>query len=359
MTTLSVDVPVLAPETEAAAAPAAPRVASQVSLKTRDQTLDAAKAIAAVALVWIHTTQSSFSRFHVLGRFGTAFFVLAAIFFLFHRLGSSPRPSYGTYALKRFRQIYVPFLVWSLIYLLIRDVKRLFAEQPPLSIEWGRLLAGTSMQFWFLPFILLACLVCFPLPPLLARLGKPTVLLAPLAMAIGAYIAMTPRPLTPGLSEINNYFLNNIWLFSPSVFFAIALAIVYPLVPVRIRKSPFLALFGVILTASCIFWLWTIRGSEHPTPPLPRNLAGVGWLLVALAPLRGSLISLLAPLGQYSYGIFLVHPLFVLSMQSTCKAMGISSAGWLDLLVLTVAFLGSYLLTRLLRASRWTSWMIP
>src|SRR5947207_12944270 len=124
MSTISVDIPVLQPvdeqriSTSVAAAPA-------IAKSERNATLDAARVIAALGLVWIHTTQSSLSRFHILGRFGTSFFVLATIFFLFHRLGSSPRPTYGEYALKRFRRLYIPFMAWSLIYLVIRDFKRL------------------------------------------------------------------------------------------------------------------------------------------------------------------------------------------------------------------------------------------
>src|SRR5258705_13492137 len=108
MSTLSVDVPVLSRPKPAVAVVLTPELAP--ARQTRNQTLDAARAIAACALVWIHTTQSSLSRFHILGRFGTSFFVLAAVFFLLHRLGSSQRPSYGAYALKRFRRLYIPLL---------------------------------------------------------------------------------------------------------------------------------------------------------------------------------------------------------------------------------------------------------
>src|SRR6266513_2871704 len=106
MSTLSVDIPVLSRPQPAATVVAMPELLT--AHKVRNQTLDAARAIAACALVWIHTTQSSLSRFHILGRFGTSFFVLAAVFFLFHRLSSTPPPTYGAYALKRFRRLYFP-----------------------------------------------------------------------------------------------------------------------------------------------------------------------------------------------------------------------------------------------------------
>jgi len=72
MSTISVDIPVLQPvdeqriSTSVAAAPA-------IAKSERNATLDAARVIAALGLVWIHTTQSSLSRLHVLGRFFLSF----------------------------------------------------------------------------------------------------------------------------------------------------------------------------------------------------------------------------------------------------------------------------------------------
>ncbi len=356
MSTLSVDVPVLSRPKPAAAVVLTPELA--VARQARNQTLDAARAVAACALVWIHTAQSSLSRFHVLGRFGTAFFVLAAVFFLFHRLSSSPPPPYGTYALKRFRRLYIPFLAWSLIYLLIRDVKRHFLHESLLDVPFTRLLAGTSMQFWFLPFIFIATVVCFPLARRVQRMGHMKLLLAAFALAAGVSVAFLPRPVASN-DVIADYFLYSIWIFTPSIFFAIGLGIIYSYLPPKVRTSPFLALAGILLTASCILSLWLLRNTGHPLPALPRNLAGIGWLMVALVPYRGRLVRFLAPLGQYSYGIFLVHPLFVSSLQSLASTLHIPAAAWLDILVVAIAYPASALLTAILRSQRWTRWLVP
>jgi len=214
------------------------------------------------------------------------------------------------------------------------------------------------MQFWFLPFILIATLACFPLARRVQRMGNAKLLLVPFALAAGALVAFTPRPLISN-DIIADYFLHSIWIFIPSVFFAIGLAILYSYLPSKIRGSPFLALAGILLTASCIFWLWLLRNSGQPLPALPRNLAGVGWLKVALVPHRGRLVRFIAPLGQYSYGIFLVHPLFVSSLQSVASALHIPAAGWLDIVVLAIAYPASALLTAILRSQRWTQWLVP
>src|ERR1043165_9004844 len=122
MSTISVEVPVLhRAEQSRSTAPAASH-AGALAASDRNPTLDAARLCSAVGLIWIHTT---YSPYHILGRFGTSFFVLAAIFFLFHPLGSSPRPAYGTYVWKRFRRLYIPFATWSFIYFVIREAKRM------------------------------------------------------------------------------------------------------------------------------------------------------------------------------------------------------------------------------------------
>ena len=359
MSTISVELPVLQPAEQSRTQSAAISRADSLAASNRNPTLDAARLCAALGLIWIHTTQSSANRFHILGRFGTSFFVLAAIFFLFHPLGSSPRPTYGTYIWKRFRRLYIPFAAWSFIYFLIREGKRLLTHESLLDMGWGRFIAGTSMQFWFLPFILLACIVCFPLPPLFARMGKWKLLLLPLVIGAGTWVALTPRPALRVTDEVANYFLDSAWVFVPSIFWALALSIVYPLLPVSIKRSRWLAAAGICLTASCIYYLWTIRNSDHPLPSLPRTLAGLGWLLVALAPFHGRVVTLLSPLGKYSYGIYLVHALFVSSFHGAFKSFHLAPTVGLDILVVAVSFAASAVLTVALRKHRWTSWLVP
>jgi peptidoglycan/LPS O-acetylase OafA/YrhL len=351
--------PVEHPGFESANAADASAAGAAIAAAARNPTLDAARVGAALGLIWIHTTQSSLSRFHVLGRFGTSFFVMAAIFFLFHRLGSSPRPTYGGYIWKRFRRLYIPFAAWSFIYFLMRETKRSILHEPSLTLGWGRFIAGTGMQFWFLPFIFLACIICFPLPPLFERMGKKKLLLLPLIIATGAFIALSNRPHFARADEVTSYFLDSAWTFIPSIFWALALAILYPLLPAILRQSRWLAAAGISLTVSCLCYLYLIRDSANPLPSLPRTLAGVGWLLLALVPLRGKLVMLLAPLGKYSYGIFLVHPLFVSSLQAIFNRSHITPHGWLDILVVALAFPASAFLTVMLRSHRSTRWLVP
>jgi peptidoglycan/LPS O-acetylase OafA/YrhL len=215
------------------------------------------------------------------------------------------------------------------------------------------------MQFWFLPFIFLACVICFPLPPIFKRMGRKTLLLLPLIVAAGTFIALTPRPQTSGADVITQSFLDSAWTFTPSIFWAVALAILYPLFPARVWQSRWVALMGISLTAACIFYLWTIRNSINPLPALPRTLAGVGWLMLALVPFRGRLITTLAPLGKYSYGIFLVHPLFVSSLQEVFHSLHIKPHGWLDAIVVALAFGASAYLIMMLRSHRSTRWLVP
>src|SRR2546421_5473934 len=147
----------------------------------RNQTLDAARGLECIGVIWVHTVIDSpdLTRSASLARFGTPFFVLAAIFFLLTGLSTKASAGWGAYALQRFKRLYIPFLVWSLIYLLLRTGKRaLMTQEGLVRLDTARLLLGTARHLWFLPFILMACIACYPLRKLLPRLRGGRIVLA-------------------------------------------------------------------------------------------------------------------------------------------------------------------------------------
>jgi len=354
MSTLSVDVPVLSPAEESRAAVAAPALAAPQLAAERNPTLDAARVFAALAIVWLHTIESgTLAHSTVLSRFGTPFFVFASIFFLL-RPSSKIRQSFGAYAIDRFRRLYIPFLFWSVVFLVIRDGKRLLTGQPMLEMVPVRLFIGTALHFWFLPFIFLAGLLCFPLRNALPKLGGLKFLVAAICILIGIAISLLPTPSSSGRSEYLFRAIYNIQCFSPAVFWGVAFAIVYQGLPRKVTSSPWLAILGLTITTASIGVMWMT--SLHP---IGRNLAGMGWLMLALLPLQLSSVKWLAPIGRNSFGIYLVHPLFIEGLQWAARSAGQAPRWWLDVLTVLAAFLGSYLLTRLMRSSRWTAWTIP
>src|SRR5689334_18487180 len=72
----------------------------------RNQMLDAARGLASVAVIWMHTVVDSPDLAHSasLSRFGTPFFTLAAIFFLLSGLSSKASSGWRSYTLGRFKR---------------------------------------------------------------------------------------------------------------------------------------------------------------------------------------------------------------------------------------------------------------
>ena len=107
------------------------------------------------------------------------------------------------------------------------------------------------------------------------------------------------------------------------------------------------------------------RGSHVPfvdtrsVPSLPRNLSGLGLLLIALYPLQSSLLTPLAAFGRTTYGIYLVHLLFVDPLQLLAKRAHLARHWWLDVPTFLLSVLFSYLLVRLLKLWKTTALLIP
>src|SRR6266480_3786108 len=193
----------------------------------RNLMLDAARGLGSLGVIWVHTIIDSpdLAKTAAFARYGTAFFAVTAIFFLLHGISSKPDEGFLSYVAQRFRRLYLPFLAWSLIYLLLRTVNRAFVVQKdPVHLNISRLFMGTARHLWFLPFILLAGLACYPLKSTLKRLhyGRITISLA--AFAIGFIIANIRCRDFPRVEHYTGKFIYNAWMFLPGIFWGIALA---------------------------------------------------------------------------------------------------------------------------------------
>jgi len=299
-----------------------------------------------------------------LSRFGTPFFVLAAIFFLLNGLSTRASAGWGAYAAQRFKRLYIPFLVWSVVYLLLRTGKRtLITREGLVRLDSSRLLLGTARHLWFLPFILMACVACYPLRYLLPRLRWGRILLALLFAVIGVMVARIRCPDLPRVEAYIGKWYMNAWMFVPGICWGIALAAIYPLLPRRFSTTAWIAVLGLVLLIGATAWLWF--GSQIPfvdtrsVPSLPRNLAGLGLLLIALYPWNSAVLAPLAAFGRTTYGIYLVHLLFVDPLQLLAKRAHLGRHWWLDVPTVLLSILFSYLLVRLLRMWKATSLLIP
>jgi len=332
----------------------------------RNQMLDAARGLGCMAVIWVHTVIDSpqLARSAGLSRFGTPFFALAAIFFLLTGLSTKASAGWGSYALQRFKRLYVPFLAWSVIYLLLRTGKRtLLTTDGLVKLDSARLLLGTARHLWFLPFILMACIAIYPLRNVLPRLKWGRVPLAAAFFTAGVVIALIRCPEIPRVEPYIGRWYMNAWMFVPALLWGIALAAIYPLLPRTLKATPLITMVGLTILIGSSIWLWF--ASQVPfvdtrsVPALPRNLSGFGLLLIALYPWRSSLLLPLAAFGRTTYGIYLVHLLFVDPLQLIAKRAHLGRHWWLDLPTFILSVIFSYLLVRLLRMWKVTALLIP
>jgi|GEM_PF-831764 len=134
--------------------------------------LDAGRVLATYGVMWTHVAemQGHPPAWAALGRFGTSFYVAAAVFFA-ARAATKPNPPTFRRALEqRVQRLLVPFALWSAIYavfyyIVTRPSGMTVAE---LTQWWGPF-AGTARHLWFLPFAAFAGSLTFWLVPHLLR----------------------------------------------------------------------------------------------------------------------------------------------------------------------------------------------
>ena len=159
--------------------------------------IEAWRFAAAAGIVWLHTcAYEALPNAGNLGRFAVPFFSALAMYLLYQSIRRNPDQDFFSFATRRTRRIYLPFLAWSVIYLLAKNLKRHFvSHQPPVPPGWSFFIAGTSLQLWFLPFLLVATVIMFPVCRTALGLRLPTQqIIAAILLLIAAAICFSPPP---------------------------------------------------------------------------------------------------------------------------------------------------------------------
>lgn len=310
--------------------------------------LEIARWVAIYAIVWLHTVQSDmFLRTTVLTRFAVPLFVAASVFLVFQSVRHKPGRTFLEYGRQRFIRIYVPFLVWSAIYLGFKALKS--ASMPEMENRYPSGLAilwtGGFYHLWFMPFILGVSLAAFAVAKAVhshAWVRWP----ATLAMlAGGAAIGVTRG--TPGVSPLG-YMVDAL----PAALWGATLALVFD------ADRPFwrnLSRFHIDAVAflACLAYLWMYNRSIFV-----ENVAGIAALLMSLHMPRSSLLWRLGTIPSLAYGIYLSHLLPIKIFGAIAKRQGFS-VGWkLDLAIFFTSAIAATLLTWLLYRFRWTRWLV-
>ena len=322
-----------------------PRVVS----RPRRTMLDVGRLAAAYAIIWVHAAQlPALEGSKALGRFAVPFFVLVTILLVFEGVARNPERGSWAYVSSRSMRLYLPFLGWSGIYLAFKVIKGWLLpgepnDYPGVDILWF----GACYHLWFLPFILMVSLLAFAVAKMLVvRPGLAPAVFAT-TLAAGVLIAVTPMHFV-----LPDSYADLVLNALPATSCGIALAIACQLLGTRVLERRMATLGGGLVTAICIAWVWYF-GRDR----LVETLAGVGFLVVALAPVSGRVFSLLGKAGVLALGIYLSHVLWIKIMQAVTVRAGFSASWQRDVLVFLVSAVISTLLAWALSRWRWTAWL--
>ncbi|CAN5652450.1 acyltransferase family protein [soil metagenome] len=345
--------PLLQPATIRTDAPthAAPDVASDIiSARTaRNEAVDVVRLLAAAGVVFVHACQSeAIDPWRNMFRFAVPFYLFASLYFQSLSLRRNPQRTLPQYVAGRFSRLYVPFLLWSLIYLLAHDSKRLLFGSQPVSLRPSVLWTGTEYHLWFLPFLMLASIVLAIIHrTLLQHHLRLRWLAIFIAIGCGVAFALAPMP-AAGIETIADFtnVYSHWWRAAPAACWAMAFAWLMTLgsnvslVPLSVGFA------GVAIMLAC-----SLKQVASGIQIIPRSLTGLGCMLAALAPWRGAGIAWLARYGRHGYGIYLCHVLFVEPLHVVRTRLHLTPSVATDLTTFVLAFAGSLILVQLLSRS--------
>jgi fucose 4-O-acetylase-like acetyltransferase len=291
--------------------------------RPRLDVLDAARVLATLGVIWTHVVevQDHPPRIAALGRFGTSYYILAAVLFAYRSQGTERKVTWKRELAVRFRRLLVPYFLWSLIYGILYyrygvSVGMNFRE---IAAWWGPL-AGTARHLWFLPFAFFAATLASVCSGYLRRLETPV-----LATWVGLGV-----PFVYWALEAHVFFwLDRPWAVGAHLHrvdrwieelpLALSAILVIPLVerlsagaklegPISGRQLAVLPLFGAVLVE------WAYYKLAEPLHPISggetREFAhAVGACLMAAFFMMRDLPVMrpLGRLGRHTYFIFLGH----------------------------------------------------
>lgn len=283
--------------------------------------------IATFGIVWVHVAeiQGQDPRLNTLGRFGTSFYILAAVFLAarghLHRSDTRSRDVIA----RRARRLLVPYALWCAIYGAFYFMTMLPQGHPVDAITryWGPLF-GTAPHLWFLPFAFLAGLCASLAVPRLLKLPGPVLIGSGVVLTLASYLfvygwayqALNKEWITQVRLHRLDRWTEEVPLVVGAIFGVAIYGRYLPKLSRLGRKKrqrlAFLALCGFLVTQVCYALFLEDLGSIFwNRVRFFSNIAGAFWLVAFVAARRGKWIGRLAPLGQATYFAYLSHQLIL------------------------------------------------
>jgi peptidoglycan/LPS O-acetylase OafA/YrhL len=337
-----------------APARAAGRVEVEEPRGGRIQTVDAARFVALLGIVFIHTVESpELAPYAAIGTFQVPFFVFLSLYFQVRSFRGEPQRPLGAYAWGRIQRLYTPFLAWSVIYLVARNLKKLLLDQGAwVTPQWCDAICGTAHHLWFLPFLTVIAIAFAGLNRLGARYPMLRAPIAGAAVLAGLMLVTAPRPQWLNQPSGAVYCLFQAWRALPSAFLGLGVAWILSGMDLRTPFARGAGIAGLFLTAGAVFS--QIRfGYSRPE----RTLSGLGWALVALSGWHRSWVPHLAALGKYAYGAYLSHVLVIETVQALAHSAGVGPSVALDAFTFAMGVAGAFWIAIVLGRHRRLAWL--
>jgi len=345
------------------------------SLASRVAGLDAARVFATFGIVWVHVAeiQRQPENLSTLGRFGTSFYTLAALFLSSRAyfLGSKIAPS--EIVRRRAKRLLVPYLIWSALYAVFYFVTMYPQGQPVEVITryWGPLF-GTSPHLWFLPFAFCAgALASYAVPRLmkwpswLLGLGGSFVTLCAYVYVHGTGGMLIPETL---IETLRLHRLERWVEEAPLVCGALFGLSLYGKhmqrlgraghrLRMRVAWVALAAFIAIQVTYAVCLDDWAVRFGSRVR--FVANVAGAAWLVLFVAARDGKWIKKIAPYGRATYFAYLSHQMILDSLKRALTFVPGYGQLWFAFASAVLIFFAAVGLGRLVARVRLLRWLSP
>jgi peptidoglycan/LPS O-acetylase OafA/YrhL len=250
---------------------------------SRNGTLDYARLLAAVGIVWFHSGGPG----STIGYAALPFFTMLLVVLAFPSAQQTP---FFEFARKRASRLLVPWFVWSAVYGTLKTCE-VAVTGKPLSSEFHSwmLLTGPALHLWFLPFAYFLNLVLHPIARLLGDTREGWITFAVITLMTLFSIRLFQEPGSPiPLAQ---------WLFVlPSAIFGVA----YALAEGQNRRVLQVTAIAIVVIGLAMLLGWS--GGV-----LQFALSSIAITLCLLLQLPETLASQMA--ARLSLSVYLGHPL--------------------------------------------------
>jgi hypothetical protein len=319
--------------------------------RIRHEALDSARLLATLGVIWTHVTEVQGQSYGAaaLGRFGTSYYILLAIFFSVRSRIARPLESMSTVIKVRLRRLMLPYVLWSLLYggLYIRYGLSIGASWHDMMIWWGPF-AGTARHLWFLPFAAFAgtyasfatrFLLKMSIPALATLFGVSTLFWYWLFDGVFFFALDRPWELSWHLHRLDR------WIEEVPLVLSATPAIVlfHKAREVRERNQEtefmprsFYGLFAFV--GFCLVEWFYFEKAEVLRPftggesRMVAHTAGALLLMAALLSTKVSWIKRAAPLARHTYFVFLAHVVALDALSPTFHRMSGFGTVWFSAL---------------------------